>query len=417
MYTLILVLLLGVAIYFAALSQKNKRLFFGVTRDRDQIAFVLDNLHDGLVEYTADFRVTRINQAATELLGVSASEVVGKKLSADDVKNEDLSALVRATFSVFGEKKGQLAGGSGENKRFSVETYEVVTDYPVKKKLQVFTAPKIESRSNKPTGFIKIIRDITREDIISHSKSDLVTAVAHQLRTPLASIRWIFSALLDGDFGEISQNQRGLFSRGLKTNGDLVRLVDDILDVSRIEEARFEYNITDEDMTKVIKTVTNELENKAREHKVNLLTKFSESPIPAKIDLERIKMALTNLIDNAIVYSRPGSNVTIALENDREKVKISVLDQGIGIPRENRPNLFNKFYRAENAKRVKPRGTGLGLFLVKTIAEGHGGKISYSSEENRGSTFTLELPREPKIHHGLGRYESIGGKPEAVVGL
>ena len=420
MYTIVLIVLFLLAIFFGYKSLRATHRIKSVTRQCEEVSFLLENVNDGIIEYDSSYKVLRINKRAEILIGVKAHDIVGKKveLGADHSK---ATTLTRITYPSFGDNEEHIEapdGGSGQN--LTIDTYEVITDSPAKRKYKIFTVPKTSADSNKPIGIIKIVRDITREDIISHSKSDLVAVAAHQLRSPLANAKWIFGALLDGDYGTLTDKQKELLTQGALTNEGLVKIVDDILDLSKIEAASFDYTLTKQNIVTFIRDTVKSLEAKARAANVALLTDLAELP-PEKVeftfDAIRMRMVLINLIDNAISYSRLGSSVAISLKTRDGQAEISVRDLGIGIPKDAQAKLFSKFYRAENAKKTKTHGTGLGLFLAKTIVESHGGSISYITEENKGTTFTITLPRVAAVMSDLGRYENADGKKAVAYGL
>ena len=420
MYTIVLIVLFLLAIFFGYKSLQATHRIKSVTRQCEEVSFLLENVNDGIIEYDSSYKVLRINKRAEILIGVKAHDIVGKKveLGADHSK---ATTLTRITYPSFGDNEEHIEapdGGSGQN--LTIDTYEVITDSPAKRKYKIFTVPKTSADSNKPIGIIKIVRDITREDIISHSKSDLVAVAAHQLRSPLANAKWIFGALLDGDYGTLTDKQKELLTQGALTNEGLVKIVDDILDLSKIEAASFDYTLTKQNIVTFIRDTVKSLEAKARAANVALLTDLAELP-PEKVeftfDAIRMRMVLINLIDNAISYSRLGSSVAISLKTRDGQAEISVRDLGIGIPKDAQAKLFSKFYRAENAKKTKTHGTGLGLFLAKTIVESHGGSISYITEENKGTTFTITLPRVAAVMSDLGRYENADGKKAVAYGL
>src|SRR3989344_3398874 len=314
MYTIVLIVLFLLAIFFGYKSLQATHRIKSVTRQCEEVSFLLENVNDGIIEYDSSYKVLRINKRAEILIGVKAHDIVGKKveLGADQSK---ATTLTRITYPSFGENEEHIEapdGGSGHN--LTIDTYEIITDSPAKRKYKIFTVPKTSADSNRPIGLIKIVRDITREDIISHSKSDLVAVAAHQLRSPLANAKWIFGALLDGDYGTLTDKQKELLTQGALTNEGLVKIVDDILDLSKIEAASFDYTLTKQNIVTFIRDTVKSLEAKARAANVALLTDLAELQ-PEKVeftfDAIRMRMMLINLIDNAISYSRIGSSVAI----------------------------------------------------------------------------------------------------------
>lgn len=397
-YTLIVVILSLLVLYFLYKTHKWKALSVQEKTERAQISVLLENLNDGIIEYDGTMKVVRINNKAVNLLGISAVDVVGKVIKPEGASDIKIANLAKISYPAFGEKvKHETETTQSKNpKVITADTYDVMVGSPNEKKIRVFTVAKVEKKSNEPVGFIKVIRDITKEDIISHSKSDLVAVVAHQLRAPLSAIRWIFGSLIDEDYGTLNEKQKELVKKGTTTNQELVGLVDDILDVSKIEEARFDYTFEKVDLDNLIHDIAESLRGKTVKKGVSLIIDMPNTHLEAEFDKERIKMVITNIIDNAINYTKENGTVAVNAKDAGDKIEIYIKDNGIGIPEEAKEKLFSKFYRAKNAKAIKPQGTGLGLFLAKTIVEGHGGKIDYTSKENEGTTFTITLPKKPE---------------------
>lgn len=415
-YTLIVVVLSILVLYLLYKANRWKATSIQEKTEKAQVSLLLENLNDGIIEYDGSMKVIRINNKATNLLGISAVDVVGKMIKPESANDIKISNLAKISYPAFGEKvKHDVETKKSKNpKVITADTYDVMVGSPNEKKIRVFTVAKVEKKSNEPVGFIKVIRDITKEDIISHSKSDLVAVVAHQLRAPLSAIRWIFGSLIDEDYGVLNDKQKELVKKGMVTNQELVGLVDDILDVSKIEEARFDYNFEKVDLDVLIHDIAESLRGKTVKKNVSLVIDMPNVHLEAEFDKERIKMVITNIIDNAINYTKEGGTVAVNANDSGSNIEIHIKDNGIGIPEDAKEKLFSKFYRARNAKAIKPQGTGLGLFLAKTIVEGHGGAINYKSKENEGTTFTISLPKKPKPQK---KSLEENGEPKKVYGI
>jgi signal transduction histidine kinase len=232
-----------------------------------------------------------------------------------------------------------------------------------------------------------------RDETISAMKSEFITVAAHQLRTPLSAVKWTMKLILDGDVGAIPDEQRIVLAKGYEANERMIALVGDLLNVARIEEGKFGYVFAKEDIVVLVKKSVGEFMLKAAERELKLIFEQPEfDSLKITMDAGRIEMVLGNLIENAIKYSLPKGFVAVILKKEGDYVVISVSDTGVGIPKEAHYGMFHKFFRAPNVVRLQTEGSGLGIFMAKNIVERHGGKIWFTSEDNKGTTFTFTLP-------------------------
>jgi len=238
-----------------------------------------------------------------------------------------------------------------------------------------------------------ILHDITREREIDRMKTEFVSIAAHQLRTPLSAIKWTLRMLLDGDVGQLSQEQAEFLEKGYRSNERMISLINDLLNVARIEEGRFLYSLTYQSLEEIIEKVIEGLSGLVKEKKLKLVFNKPKKTLPkVKVDKEKIELVIQNLLDNAIGFNNSGGQVTISVKCDKMKLEVMVQDTGVGIPRSQRKRIFAKFFRADNAIKLETEGTGLGLFICKNIIEAHGGKIWFESQEGQGTTFWFTLP-------------------------
>ena len=241
---------------------------------------------------------------------------------------------------------------------------------------------------------MKIFNDLTREKMIDKMKSEFISIAAHQLRTPLSAIKWIIKMVLDGDAGELNKEQHDLLQKGYQSNERIIGLVNDLLNVSRIEEGRFGYNFDYGDFNEVITVIVESCEKLiAKNHQKFEVIKPTVLP-KVYMDKERISLVLQNLVENAIKYTPEYGSIELKVTVDEGHLKISVRDNGVGIPKEDTDKIFTKFFRASNVIRMETEGTGLGLFIAKNIVEKHGGIIEMESEEGKGTMFTFTVLME-----------------------
>jgi len=246
---------------------------------------------------------------------------------------------------------------------------------------------------NKPTtDTLVIFHDITREKVIEQLKSQFVSVAAHQLRTPLSIIKWSLSMMIQGELGDLTGEQKEILEKTNQTNERMIRLINDLLNVARIEEGRFMYRPQAVDFTELLETVLEPIGDLAEEKKVKLEIHLTEGVKVVKADTEKLALAVKNLIENAIYYTDSGGRVIVSLERKSNELEFFVKDNGIGIPKDQQHRIFGKFFRGDNAVRKETEGTGLGLFIAKNIIEAHKGKIWFESTEGKGTTFFFSLP-------------------------
>lgn len=256
-------------------------------------------------------------------------------------------------------------------------------------------------KENYEVGKILVRRDIelteanVRLMALDASKSEFVSVAAHQLRTPATGIRWSFNALLDRELGEVNSDQAKILEDGLRSSIRMINLINDLLNVARIEEGRFGLQFKKMAFAPILQG-TIDRHRKAIDEKGILFFLDAKQGISSlNLDEEKISIALDNLFDNAVKYTSPGGTITVTMKEEDHHVHVTVSDTGIGIPKNQINKLFGKFFRADNALRFQTSGSGLGLYVVKNVIEAHGGSIAVTSEENKGTTisFTIPIPK------------------------
>lgn len=237
---------------------------------------------------------------------------------------------------------------------------------------------------------------------LEEAKSKFVSVTTHQLRTPLAAIKWTLDMAAKGQLGVVTEDQKKFLSKSLASVNRVISIVNDLLKVDLIDEEQTKYHFQPEDINKLVEDVSFEFTNQAAIKKINLLIKKPEADLPfIEIEAEKIRMVLENIIDNAIKYTPEGGNVTIKISDERVNsaegaVIISVTDSGIGVPAGETDKIFQKFFRASNAIKAEPDGSGLGLFIARDIIEKHNGAIWFENRPGLGMTFSFTLPLHQK---------------------
>jgi len=240
-------------------------------------------------------------------------------------------------------------------------------------------------------GLVLIVKTVSHEMDILEIKSDFVSSVSHEFKTPLTSIQALIERLREGKVKNPAKMQE-YFSVISQDTEKLTRLVGNILNFSKIEEGKIAYEFVETEISQWLRQIVDNFkkENMQREIKIN--TKIPADIPPIKIDKDALSQAIYNLLDNAIKFSADKKGIEIIVKREKENLVIKVKDDGIGIPRSEWDKVFEKFYQGKNAIKHSARGTGLGLTLVRHTAEAHGGTISVKSKEGQGSTFSLSLP-------------------------
>lgn len=228
---------------------------------------------------------------------------------------------------------------------------------------------------------------------LDNTKSEFISIASHQLRTPLTAIRGFLSLILEGSYGKVSSEMEDVVNKVYTANSHLVELVEDLLNVSRLESGRMQYQFVPAEIEKTIDELRDSFSVIAKGRGIDLSFVFPEKPIGAFLmDAAKIREVISNLIDNAMKYTKEGS-VSVILEGDASLVRVIVQDTGIGIVADDLDKLFQKFRRGAGSSKVNVSGTGLGLYVGKRFAEAHGGQLYAQSDgPGRGSRFILELP-------------------------
>ncbi len=239
--------------------------------------------------------------------------------------------------------------------------------------------------------FVDRVEEAHKKDVeVSRVKSDFISTAAHQLRTPLTGIRWALEAL---EKSNITEEQKVLVKSATDKSHELVAIVGTLLDISSIESGKYKYAFKPVDLLGLADEVVRDFSPFAQKSQVSLYIERSDAPVSrVRADRERIKWVLNNLIENAIRYTPAGGSVRISAEEKGPFVFLRVRDTGIGISTEDRANIFERFYRAQNAIAVQNGGNGLGLYIARTIATDHGGDLTFApNESGQGTTFSLNL--------------------------
>lgn len=231
---------------------------------------------------------------------------------------------------------------------------------------------------------------------LDEAKDEFISMASHQLRTPLTSIKGYISMMLEGDVGKVSKEQAYMLNEAFVSSERMVRLIGDFLNVSRLQTGKFVIDKRPVDLARLVDREIDGLAQNAAARDMKFVYKKPKGIPKLELDENKIQQVVMNFADNAIYYSKEKSKITVSLKQVGGYVEFRVVDTGIGVPAVDQQHLFNKFFRASNARRARPDGTGVGLFLAKKVIDDHDGQIIFESKEGKGSTFgfRLPLPRE-----------------------
>jgi len=238
-----------------------------------------------------------------------------------------------------------------------------------------------------------IVQGYERMANANRLKSEFVSIVSHQLRSPLSSIKWSVSLLIGGRLGELSEKHKNYLNIIQNSNERMLLLIRDLLNVSRIDQGELPFTREEIDIKELIKKVVSTMQPVAKANKITLISKFSEARFPKILaDPVYLTMVINNFIDNAIRYSNDNGKVEVRFDFDDVNVTFEVEDNGVGISENEKKHVFEKFFRAHSSLRHKKEGTGLGLYIAKSVIEQMHGKIGFRSKEGRGTTFWFTIP-------------------------
>jgi PAS domain S-box-containing protein len=355
---------------------------------------LLLSVGDGLIVTDEHGVVELINPAGEELLQWSAADIVGKRM-ADVVAlynahDQLLTAEHRPVYRTLFERKKSLVVHGKYLKKDGTKLPVVITTSPI-------------VVGTKILGAVEVFRDVTKEEQIDKAKTEFISLASHQLRTPLSTINWYCEMLLAGDAGPLTKEQRDFLTEAYQGGRRLVGLVNALLNVSRIEAGSFAVDPEEVDLIKLIKSVITESQPLAKNKQLTVTLQKEKIPV-LMLDSHLTLMIVQNLLTNALKYTPRQGSVKVSVEIVKkgaqlagkkvhhDAVMLQVKDSGIGIPTQQQADIFQKMFRADNARKSDTEGTGLGLYMIKSLIEHSNGSIWFESKEGKGTTFFVLLP-------------------------
>jgi len=354
---------------FNEMSQNLKTTIAAIVDERSNLATVLINLTDGVVMTDGEEKLLLTNPAAERLFNFKAENVKGHPLI-EAVHDYEIDEIVKKCLSTSHEQTAQLE----TNGRF----------------IRVIAVPITTGRSYST---LVLFQDLTELRNLQTMRRELIGNISHDLRTPIAGIKAMVETLQDTAIDD-KQVALDFLTR---INGEVDRLtqmVTELTELSHIETGKAELRRVPTNLNNLIQEVVDQMRPQAESKPVTITTVFGSNLPVIKVDKDRIRQTLTNLVHNAIKFNNPGGKVTISTTFLNESAIVSVSDTGMGISKEDLPHIFERFYKADKAR--SQGGSGLGLAIAKHTIQAHGGNISVKSEEGKGTTITFDLPLNTK---------------------
>ena len=352
---------------FNLMTARLKEMVTLLTSERDKMAAILSTMGDGIFIVDSGNRITMVNQAAEKLFRLSENEAVGHTFI-EAVRDHELDNILQKCLKAREQQTG------------------LVETEPKKQFLGVIATPL-------GGGSLVLLQDLTELRRLETVRRDFVSNISHELRTPVASLKVLAETLEGGAIDDKAVAQDFLHKINIEVDR-LTQMVNELGELSRIESGEFPLKLETVDLSEVVRQVSERLRAQAERGGLSLKINTPPDLPEALADEEGVEKILVNLLHNAIKFTPPGGRVTISTKVAGDNILVSVADTGVGIPADDLPRIFERFYKADRAR--AGGGTGLGLAIAKHIMEAHGGRIWAESEEGRGSTFTFTLPLAAK---------------------
>ncbi len=370
---------LGRAINDMARTLKDK--ISEVEEGKSRLETVIENIPSAVLFMSKYKNILLVNGAAEKLTGLDRRLLMGQRL--EKVIRD--TRVIREVDEALAGRSSQLSG-------------EVAFHHPEKRVMELGGAP-VYSREGEILGLVMSFQDITAIRRLEKVRRDFISNVSHELRTPVTSVKGYAETLLEGAL-EDRETAREFVRIIDREAGRLSRLIAELLEISQMENRQVSFNIQPVDLREIMEKARGNLLQKAEDQKIRMDLKPGETPLCVLGDADKLQQVLSNLLENAIKYSPPGSRVQVSYSREEGaagQVIVQVSDNGPGIPPEDLSRIFERFYRVEKDRSRKQGGSGLGLAIVKHIIEGHGGKVWAENNPGRGASFffTLKPVGEP----------------------
>lgn len=312
------------------------------------------------------------------------------------LRKNDIAIMARLTTGTSSDGIGYIILGSKKNgSPFNPQDVSIIEIIANELVIAVQNSLRFEEIENFTITLQQRVNEATRKlrrsneklKALDEAKDDFVSMASHQLRTPLTSIKGYTSMVLEGDAGKINATQRRLLEQSYFSSQRMVYLIADLLNVSRLKTGKFIIEPVPVNLAEVVSQEIVQLKETAEGRQLELTYDMPKDFPTLMLDETKTRQVIMNFVDNAIYYTPAGGHIQVELVETPASVELRVVDDGIGVPASERPHLFTKFYRAGNARKARPDGTGLGLFMAKKVVAAEGGAVIFETEEGKGSTF------------------------------
>ncbi|MBX9950786.1 MAG: PAS domain S-box protein [Candidatus Obscuribacterales bacterium] len=356
----------------------RKRAEEAIRSSEARIRFIIANMPVGLVLLSPQGEIELVNSAMDDMFKFEPGELVGKPFGmlfqrkADQSEVEVWETLRERAIGHIHERMAEQKDGNTFPSHLTIREYD----------------------SKDGLKYMGIMLDVSERHEIERFKQEFLGVISHELRTPLTSIRGSFEMLLAGMFGELTKEAKHVINIAEKSSTRLIRLVNDLLDMEKLESGKLDMFMEDTDANAIVETSVENVRYFAEDHGVEIVVPSVDLPLIA--DGERLVQVVVNLLSNAIKFSERGHKVTVEVVSTETFAEFRISDTGRGIPAEHIGKLFNRFTQVEKADATKKKGSGLGLAICKAIIEEHHGQIGVDSELGKGSTFWFRIPLRPQ---------------------
>ncbi len=360
---------------FNDLTDKLQEAHATTEGERRKLASVLMYMTDGVIATDRNGNVILVNRRAEEIFGKRQEELAGKDVT-----------------SVLGLDKFMTLN---DLYRFQDP---LLLDFDAQEEEMIIEAnfSTIERDNGAENGLIAVLHDVTEQERVEEERREFVANVSHELRTPLTSMKSYLEALQDGAINDPDIAPQFLEVTSNETDR-MIRLVNDLLQLSKMDSKDYSVSVAEIDAPQLVNHVIDRFEMTTKNQDIQFKRRIPEEEITVQGDRDKLMQLMDNIVSNAVKYSPEGGTINVSLKQEQERLVVSVKDEGVGIPRENIPHVFDRFYRVDKARSRNLGGTGLGLAIAKEIAMAHGGNIWVSSEWGKGTTFSFSLPYAQEV--------------------